>query len=417
MEKNYSVTDIGLAQKGQKQMALAREQMVGLVELKKEIIKKKIFNNIRIGMALHVTKETAVLVESLVEAGAQVAITGCNPLSTQDDVAAALAKEGVRVYAKKGVSVEEYYDQLNKVLDFEPHITIDDGCDLVNLVHTKRKECMNSIIGGCEETTTGIIRLKAMKKDGVLKYPVVAVNDSKTKHMVDNYYGTGQSTMDGIIRATNILIAGKTVVVCGYGDCGKGVAMRAKALGANVLVTEVDYFKALQAYFDGHRVMPIVDAAPLGDIFVTVTGDKGVIRVEHMKKMKSGSVVCNSGHFDIEIEVAKLKNISKTTEMRSFMDKYEFDNKHIYILAEGRLVNLSAAEGHPSLVMSFSFCNQMLGAEFLIENKGKLSNDLHVLPDAIDQKISKIHLDALGVKIDTLTEEQKAYLASWEEGT
>ena len=417
MEENYSIADINLAETGEKQITLAREQMVGLVELKKELAKKDTFKNVRIGMALHVTKETAVLVESLVELGAQIAITGCNPLSTQDDVAAALAKKGVRVYAKKGVSVDEYYEQLNKVLDFEPHITIDDGCDLVNLVHTKRKDCLNTIIGGCEETTTGIIRLCAMKKEGVLKYPVVAVNDSKTKHMVDNYYGTGQSTLDGILRATNVLIAGKTVVVCGYGDCGKGIAMRAKSFGAKVIVTEVNHFKALQAYFDGHRVMQMKDAAKEGDIFVTVTGDKGVIRYEHMKDMKSGAILCNSGHFDIEIEVAKLKDNSKVTEMRPFMNKYEFDNKHIYVLAEGRLVNLSAAEGHPSLVMSFSFCNQMLGCAFLIENKGKLSNDLHVLPDEIDQKISHIHLTALGVEIDELTEEQKAYLAGWEEGT
>ena len=417
MEINYSIKDIDLAEQGRKQIELAKEQMEGLQELKKELVEAKAFKGIKIGMALHVTKETAVLVETMIEAGAQVAITGCNPLSTQDDVAAALAKEGVHVYAKKGVSVKEYYNQLNSVLDIKPHITIDDGCDLVNLVHTKRKDVLDSIIGGCEETTTGIIRLQAMKKDGVLKYPVVAVNDSKTKHLVDNYYGTGQSTFDGILRATNVLVAGKTVVVCGYGDCGKGIAMRAKGMGAKVIVIEVNYFRALQAHFDGHHVMPINEAAKIGDIFITVTGDKGVIRVEHMKQMKSGAIVCNSGHFDLEVEVAKLKDISKVTKIRTYMDKYELDGRHIYILAEGRLVNLAAAEGHPSLVMSFSFCNQILGAKFLLDNKGKLNNDLYWLSDEIDEKISQIHLNSFGIKIDKLTEEQKKYLAGWEEGT
>ena len=258
-------------------------------------------------MALHVTKETAVLIETLTQLGAKVVITGCNPLSTQDDVAAALAQNKINVFAKKGVSTQEYYEQINQVLDFEPHITIDDGCDLVNLIHTKRNNLLKNIIGGCEETTTGIIRLKAMKNQGVLKYPIVAVNDSATKHLVDNYYGTGQSTIDGILRATNILIAGKKIVVCGYGDCGKGVAMRAKSMGAKVIIVEVNYFRALQAYFDGYDVMPINDASKIGDIFITATGDKSVIRLEHMKQMKSGAILCNSGHFDCEIQIQKLK--------------------------------------------------------------------------------------------------------------
>ncbi|OYT35475.1 MAG: adenosylhomocysteinase [Candidatus Aenigmarchaeota archaeon ex4484_52] len=417
MEKNYCVADINLAEQGEKQIEFAREQMIGLSELKKQLLPKMPFKNIRISMALHVTKETAVLIETLTQLGAKVVITGCNPLSTQDDVAAALAQNKINVFAKKGVSTQEYYEQINQVLDFEPHITIDDGCDLVNLIHTKRNNLLKNIIGGCEETTTGIIRLKAMKNQGVLKYPIVAVNDSATKHLVDNYYGTGQSTIDGILRATNILIAGKKIVVCGYGDCGKGVAMRAKSMGAKVIIVEVNYFRALQAYFDGYDVMPINDASKIGDIFITATGDKSVIRLEHMKQMKSGAILCNSGHFDCEIQIQKLKQISKITKIREFMDKYEFEKKHIYILADGRLVNLSAAEGHPSFVMSFSFCNQVLAAKFLIENKDKLKNDIYTLSNKTDEKISKLHLDALGIKIDKLTDEQKEYLSNWREGT
>lgn len=353
------------------------------------------------------------------DGGAEVWITGCNPLSTQDEVAAALVKEGVHVYAKKGETDVEYYGYLESVIACKPHITIDDGCDLVTLIHKKHPELMREIIGGCEETTTGIIRLKAMEKDMALMYPIVAVNDNLTKHLMDNYYGTGQSTLDGIMRASNFMFAGKTAVVAGYGSCGKGVSMRLKGMGANVIVTEVDPFRALQATMDGFRVMKMESACKLGDIFITVTGDLNVIIYNHVRYMKDGAMLVNSGHFDVEIDMKGIaKKARSHRKVREFMDEYIMPSKRrLYILAEGRLVNLAAAEGHPSDVMSLSFCGQVLACQYLVENKGKLEPRVHQLPEEIDTYISRLQLATMGVEIDKLTAEQAKYLESWEEGT
>ncbi len=414
----FEVKDLSLAQQGRNNIELAELHMGALMEVRKRFEKEKPFKGIRIGMALHVTKETAVLVRTLIAGGADVAITSCNPLSTQDDVAAALAEEGVRVWAYKGESKEDYYRYINNVISFKPNITIDDGCDLVSEIHKNHSYLIKDIICGCEETTTGIIRLKAMEKAGALKYPMIAVNDNKTKHLVDNYYGTGQSTIDGILRATNILLAGKTFVVCGYGSCGKGVALRAKGMGANVIVTEVDKFRALQAVYDGFRVMKMEEAAKIGDIFCTVTGNKAVIRLEHMKLMKDGVIMANSGHFDVEIEVVKLKEAASSHKrVRPFMDEYILDGKKLFVLGEGRLVNLAAAEGHPSEVMATSFCGQALACEYGVKNRGKLPNKVIQLPEEIDDEIAGLQLKAMGIEIDELTLEQIEYLNSWEEGT
>ncbi|MBU0627986.1 MAG: adenosylhomocysteinase [Nanoarchaeota archaeon] len=416
--ENYEVKDLKLAEQGKMNLEIAESHMGALMQIKKRFEKEKPLKGVKVGLALHITKETGILVKTLIAGGADVAITGCNPLSTQDDVAAALAKEGVKVWGYKGENNQDYYRYLTNVINFKPHITIDDGCDLVSEIHSKHKELIPQIIGGCEETTTGIIRLKAMEKDNALKYPIIAVNDNKTKHLVDNYYGTGQSTVDGIIRATNILFAGKTIVVLGYGSCGKGFAMRSKGLGANVIVTEVDNFCALQAAYDGFRVMKIEDACKIGDIFCTLTGNKHVIRVEHMEQMKDGAILANSGHFDIEIDIKGLKNIaSSERRVRPFLDEYIVNKKKIFICGEGRLVNLAAAEGHPSEVMSTSFCGQVLAVEYCVKNKGKLKNTVIQLPEEIDDKIAGLQLEAMNLKIDELTEEQKKYLSSWEEGT
>ncbi|MBN1941645.1 MAG: adenosylhomocysteinase, partial [Candidatus Diapherotrites archaeon] len=367
----------------------------------------------------HITKETANLVLTLIAGGAEVAITGCNPLSTQDDVAAALAKKGVNAYGYKGETREDYYKYLNKVLDFKPNATIDDGCDLISEIHSKRTDLLKDLIVGTEETTTGIIRIKAMEKDNALKYPIIAVNDNQTKHLFDNYYGTGQSTLDGIMRATNVLFAGKTVVVIGYGECGKGVALRAKGLSSNVIVCEVKPVRALKAHADGFRVMKMADAAKLGDIFVTVTGNKHVIRMEHIEKMKNGAILANSGHFDIEIDVVALNKAAKNRRrVRWQLDEYTLKNGNkVFLCAEGRLVNLSAAEGHPSEVMDLSFCGQALAVEYGIKNKGKLKPGVHMLPETVDDEIAELKLETMGIKKDVLTEEQIKYLASWEEGT
>ncbi len=391
---NYEVKDIKLAEQGMMNLELAEMHMSALLEIKKRFEKERPLKGIRIGMALHVTKETGILVRTLIAGGADVAITGCNPLSTQDDVAAALAKEGVKVWAYKGESTEDYYRYLKNVIDTKPNITIDDGCDLVSEIHKKYPQMIKDIICGCEETTTGIIRLNAMHKDNALKYPMIAVNDNKTKHLLDNYYGTGQSTMDGIIRATNILFAGKTVIVLGYGSCGKGFAMRAKGFGANVIVTEVDNFCALQAAYDGFRVMKMEEACKIGDIFCTLTGNKHVIRLEHMKEMKEGAIMANSGQ-----------------------DEYILNGKKLFVLGEGRLINLAAAEGHPSEVMSTSFCGQALSCEYGVKNKGKLKSEVIQLPAQIDDHIAKLQLKAMGIEIDKLTEDQIKYLNSWHEGT
>lgn len=414
----YEVKDIKFAEQGKMNVELARIEMGSLLKIKERFSKELPLKGIRVGMALHVTKETAVLVETLRAGGAEVAITGCNPLSTQDDVASFLAKEGVHVWAYKGESKDDYYKYITNVIKFKPHITIDDGCDLVTEIHTKHPELIKDVIGGCEETTTGIIRLKAMEKDKALKYPVVAVNDNKTKHLLDNYYGTGQSTIDGIIRASNILFAGKTVVIVGYGSCGKGASLRAKGLGSNVIVTEVAFFPALQAKMDGFRVMPMKEAAPLGDIFITLTGNKDVLTLEHMKLMKEGAIFCNSGHFTNEIAVDALeKAASKKRRMRPYFDEYTLNGKKIFLAGEGRLVNLACAEGHPSMVMATSFCGQALSVEFLVKNKGKLPVEVVSLPEELDDYIAKIQLEALDVTIDKLTPEQIKYLNSWQEGT
>lgn len=414
---HYEVKDIKLAEQGMLNLEIAESRMGALIEVKKRFERELPLKGIKIGLALHVTKETGVLVRTLIAGGAEVAITGCNPLSTQDDVSAALAKEGVKVWAYKGETKEDYYRYLNNVIGFKPHITIDDGCDLVSEIHKNHPQLIKDIIAGCEETTTGVIRLMAMEKDNALKYPMIAVNNNKTKHLLDNFYGTGQSTLDGILRATNILFAGKNVVVCGYGSCGKGVAMRAKGLGSNIIITEVDSFSALQAALDGYRVMPIIEAAKEGDIFITVTGNKNVIDLPHMKLMKTGAILANAGHFDAEINLKALREASKVRRVRPFLDEYSLGGRKLYVCGEGRLVNLAAAEGHPSEVMATSFCGQALACEFAVRNRGKMKPQVIELPPAIDDEIAKLQLDAMGIRYDRLTSEQKKYLESWEEGT
>ncbi len=416
---NYEVKDIDLADQGKLNIEIAESRMQALMEVKKRFQLEKPLKGIRIGMALHVTKETAVLVRTLIAGGAEVAITGCNPLSTQDDVAAALAKENIRVWAYKGETKEDYYRYLTNVINFKPNITIDDGCDLVSEIHKKYPYLIKDIIAGCEETTTGIVRLKAMERDNALKYPMIAVNDNKTKHLLDNYIGTGESTWDGIKRGTNVLVSGRTVVVAGYGSCGKGVSLRAKGMGANVIVTEVNPFRALQALYDGYQVMKMDDAARIGDIFITVTGDINVIKMRHMQNMKDGVIICNSGHFDVEIDYKGLKTIAKNMrEIRPLVEEFTLKNGHkITCLAQGRLVNLSLAEGHPSEVMDTSFCGQALACEYVVKNKGKMKLEVILLPEEIDNTIAKLKLEAYNIEIDELDEEQIKYLNSWEEGT
>lgn len=413
----FEVKDRSLAEQGKKNIEFAEHSMGALLKVRERFAREKPLNGLRIGMALHVTKETAVLVRTLVAGGAKVAITGCNPLSTQDDVAAALAEEGVNVFAKKGETKEDYYNYLNRVLDAKPTVTIDDGCDLISEIHQNKTELLKDLKVGTEETTTGVIRLRAMQKDNALKYPVIAVNDNLTKHLFDNFYGTGQSTIDGILRATNVLFAGKNVLVCGYGDCGKGVAQKTRGLGSNVSVAEVEPVRALQARMDGFNVLPIEQAVKTADIIITVTGNKHVVRKEHFPLMKSGVILANSGHFDVEIDTAGLKETSKSSRnIRPFLDEFVMQNNNkIFLCAEGRLVNLAAAEGHPSEVMSLSFCGQALAVEYGV--KHELEPRLFTLPKEIDAQIAKLQLDALGIKFDELTSEQKKYLASWKEGT
>lgn len=417
--ENYEVKDIKLAEQGKINIEIAESRMQALMRVKQRFAKEKPLKGIRIGMALHVTKETGVLVRTLIAAGADVAITGCNPLSTQDDVAAALAKEGIKVWAYKGETKDDYYRYLNNIISFKPNITIDDGCDLVSEIHKKHQHLIKDIIAGCEETTTGIIRLKAMERGNALKYPMIAVNDNKTKHLLDNYLGTGESTWDGIKRGTNVLVAGKNVVVAGYGSCGKGVSLRAKGMGANVIVTEVDPFRALQALYDGYRIMKMDDAAGIGDIFITVTGDINVIKIRHMEKMQDNVIICNSGHFDVEIDYKGLKAMAKSVkEVRPLVEVFTLNNGHkITCLAQGRLVNLSLSEGHPSEVMDTSFCGQALACEYAAKNKGKMKAEVIQLPEKIDNHIAKLKLDAYDVEIDQLDEDQIKYLNSWEEGT
>ncbi|MFA5840892.1 MAG: adenosylhomocysteinase [Candidatus Paceibacterota bacterium] len=416
----YDIKDINLAAKGMIRIEWANKDMPVLSGIAADLKKRKPFKNIIIGACLHVTAETANLMIALKEGGANVTLCASNPLSTQNDVAAALVKNfKIPVYAKKGENKKEYFSHLNSVLDTKPNITMDDGADLVSVLHSERKTNIKNIIGGTEETTTGVSRLKSMAKEGALLFPVIAVNDSMTKHFFDNRYGTGQSTLDGIIRATNKLIAGSVFVVAGYGWCGKGLAMRARGMGANVIVTEIDAVKALEALMDGFRVMPMNEAGAVADFICTVTGNTSVINNETFNTIKDGCIISNSGHFDVEIDLVNLNKITKNRKtLRDFVEAYTLKSgKTIFVLAGGRLVNLGSAEGHPASVMDMSFANQALAAEFILKNKGKLSNDVHVLPEALDKNIAILKLKSLGVKIDTLTKKQIAYMSGWHEGT
>lgn len=417
---NYEIKDISLAEQGRNNIEWAMKDMPVLNKIKERFRQEKPFEGLRLTACVHVTKETAALCIAMKEGGFDAVLAASNPLSTQDDVAAALVKYwDIPVFAIAGEDKNTYLKHVEAALNHKPHLIIDDGCDLVATVHSKRRDLLKDIIGSTEETTTGIIRLQAMEKEGSLEFPALGVNSSLTKHLYDNRYGTGQSAMDGIIRATNILLAGKTVVICGYGWCGKGAAKRAQGLGANVIVTEVDPLKALEAAMDGFRVMPIKNAAKEGDIFLTVTGDKNVIDVEHLLSMKSGSFVSNAGHFDVEVNINGLKRHTvEIKKIRPSLEEWVLNNgKSIYVLCEGRLVNLVAAEGHPASVMDMSFANQALGIEFVLKNKGKLENKLYTLPSSVDIEIAKLKLESMGIEIDTLTDEQIEYLNSWKSGT
>lgn len=417
---NYDVKDIGLAAKGKLRIEWANQWMSVLQLIRKRFAEERPLEGIRIAACLHVTTETANLAITLRDGGAQVALCASNPLSTQDDVAASLVQDyHIPVFAIKGENHETYYNHLNAALEHRPQITMDDGADLVTNVLTKRKELIPDIIGSTEETTTGVIRLRSMAKDGVLRFPVISVNDADTKHLFDNRYGTGQSTVDGIIRATNQLFAGQRVVVAGYGWCGRGFAMRAKGLGADVIVTEVNPTRALEAVMDGFRVMPMSEAAKIGNIFCTLTGDKNVVAAEHFKVMKDGAIVANSGHFNVEIDIPALEGLARAKrQTREYVDEYTLaDGRKIYLLGEGRLINLASAEGHPAVVMDMSFANQALSAEYLVKNAKSLEAKVYPVPAELDQSVARLKLEALGVGIDTLTPEQEAYLASWNEGT
>ncbi len=416
---DYKVKDINLAEQGRKKIEWAESRMPVLMYLREKYSKTQPLKGFKIAGCLHVTKETAVLVETLRAAGAEVAWSGCNPLSTQDDVAAALAKNDISIFAWHGMNVEEFYWAIEKTLEINPNLTLDDGADLIFTIHNKHPEKAENVIGGTEETTTGVHRLRAMAKAGKLLYPVFAVNDAETKWDFDNVYGTGQSTIDGIIRATNVLIAGKTVVVAGYGHCGKGVAMRAKGLGANVIVTEVKPTAALKATLEGFRVMPMDEAAKLGDIFVTATGVKDIIVKRHFEVMKDGAIVCNTGHYDCEINIPDLESLAvDKKEIRPNNEKYTLkDGRSIFLLAKGRLVNLAAAEGHPSEVMDMSFANQFLAMVRLTEEGKNLEKTVHLLPEEQDQEIARIKLETMGFKIDKLTPEQIEYINDYAQGT
>ena len=416
----YDVKDLKLAVQGRLRIEWAEKNMPVLRLIRGRFKKEKPLRGVRLSACLHVTTETANLMYTLKEGGAEVALCASNPLSTQDDVAASLVKHfQIPTFSIKGENNKLYYQHINSVLDIQPDITMDDGADLVSTLHSKRTVLINGIIGGTEETTTGVIRLRSMQRDGVLKYPIIAVNDSKTKYFFDNRYGTGQSTIDGILRATNFLLAGSKVVVAGYGWCGRGFAFKAKGMGADVIVTEVDNLKAIEATMDGFRVMPMAEAAKIGDIFCTLTGDIKVLRPEHFRMMKDNAVVCNSGHFNVEIDIPGLEKMSRRKRrVREFVDEYTLKNgKRINLLGEGRLINLAAAEGHPAVVMDMSFANQALSAEYLVKYGKKLEKKVYIVPEKIDSEIAKLKLYAMGIKIDKLTSEQKKYLASWEMGT
>jgi adenosylhomocysteinase len=420
MNVKRDVKDLGLAPKGKLRIEWAEQEMPVLRLIRQRFEREKPLKGVRLSGCLHITTETANLALTLQAGGADVVLCASNPLSTQDDVAACLVAEyGIPVFAIKGEDNETYYRHISAALDHEPHLTMDDGADLVSTLHKERTELIDNVIGGSEETTTGIIRLRAMEKDGALRYPILAVNDADTKHFFDNRYGTGQSTIDGIVRATNVLLAGKTFVVGGYGWCSRGIAMRARGMGANIIVTEVDPLRALEAVMDGFRVMPMRKAAEIGDIFVTSTGDLNVIDKPHIEVMKDGVILANSGHFNVEVNIPALEEMSvEKRRIRDFVDQYIMpDGRRLSLLGEGRLVNLAAAEGHPASVMDMSFANQALGAEYMVKQGKKLEKKVYSVPKEIDREIARLKLTAMGIEIDTLTEEQKRYLASWQEGT
>jgi adenosylhomocysteinase len=416
----HDVRDLSLADAGRRRIEWAEQFMPALAGIRKRFAKQKPLKGIRISACLHVTTETANLAITLQQGGAQVALCASNPLSTQDDVAACLVRDyQMSVFSIKGEDHDTYYAHLESALEHRPHISMDDGADLVTLAHTKRKEYAKGILGGTEETTTGVIRLRSMAAEGVLQYPIIAVNDADTKHLFDNRYGTGQSTIDGILRATNVLIAGLRVVVAGYGWCGRGIALRARGLGAHVIVTEVDPTRALEAVMDGYEVMPMSQAAVIGDLFITVTGDKNVLAKEHFKKMKDGALLANSGHFNVEIDIPTLAKLARSRRtIRDFVEEYRMsDGRRLYLLAEGRLVNLASAEGHPASVMDMSFANQALCAEYMVRNARKLERKVYPVPQEIDRMVARLKLDSMGIRIDELTRDQAKYLASWSEGT
>jgi adenosylhomocysteinase len=418
---DFDIKDSGLATGGRHRIEWAEQEMPVLRTIREDFARERPLAGTRVSGCLHITTETANLAHTLQIGGADVVLCASNPLSTQDDVAASLVSHyEIPVFAIKGEDNETYYEHIRAALDHRPHITMDDGADLVGTLHKRRQDLIGDIVGGTEETTTGVIRLRAMAKQGQLQFPVIAVNDALTKHMFDNRYGTGQSTLDGIIRATNILIAGKTIVVAGYGWCSRGIAMRAKGLGGNIIVTEIDPLKALEAVMDGFRVMPMLQAAAIGDIFISATGDINVIDVHHIQAMKDGTILANSGHFNVEINIPGLAQLASSPprKVREFVDQYDLpDGRKINLLGEGRLINLSAAEGHPASVMDMSFANQALSAAFMLRNANTLENKVYPVPEDVDQDIARIKLEAMGISIDKLTTVQETYLSSWEEGT
>ena len=416
----YDVKDLALAEKGRQRIEWARSAMPVLRIIEERFSREKPLQGIRVSACLHVTSETANLMRALQAGGAEIRLCASNPLSTQDDVAASLVKDfGIPVFAIKGEDTDTYYRHINAALDIRPTLTMDDGADTVGVIHSQRMDLAPNVIAGTEETTTGVIRLKSMEKAGVLKYPIIAVNDADTKHFFDNRYGTGQSTVDGILRATNLLLAGARFVVCGYGWCGRGVAMRARGAGANVTVVETDPLKGLEAVMDGYTVLPMLEAARLGEIFVTVTGNIHIIRREHFEVMRDGAVLCNSGHFNVEIDIPVLESLTEAhSPIRDLVEEYRLrDGRRIYLLGEGRLINLAAAEGHPASVMDMSFANQALASEYAVEHRGTLEKKVYRVPHAIDAEIARLKLRSMGVTVDTLTEEQRKYLESWEMGT
>jgi len=418
--RRYDVKDLSLAPEGVRRIMWADRQMPVLAAIRERFAAEQPLAGYRISACLHVTTETANLMRTLKAGGADVVLCASNPLSTQDDAAAALVEDfDISVFAIKGEDNDTYYSHIEAAVDHKPQLTMDDGADVIGVLHTARREQLGDIIAGMEETTTGVIRLKAMEADGALAFPVIAVNDARTKHFFDNRYGTGQSTIDGIIRATNVLLAGKRFVVCGYGWVGRGVALRARGMGSHVIVCEVDPMRALEALMDGYEVMPIADAAAIGDIFCTATGDKHVITEEHLVVMKDGAILCNTGHFNVEIDIPALRSLAvDTREARHFVEEFTLeDGRRLYLLADGRLVNISAAEGHPAIVMDMSFANQALSTEYAVQHAATLEKRVYPVPREIDEEIARLKLETMGVTIDRLTEEQERYLASWDEGT